>query len=316
MNVKEPSPVSISIAIKRIGIIDRTLPSKDTKPLDDIEKALSLEGVNLDKEGATASIESIKNLLQANNRYTEVVLLTQADVKTTGAGVFPLALDHSIVQKICKQYNLDALVSLEYFDTNSKLDLTVTNTTVSTALGNIPAIQHNASMVTTVQTGWRFYDNLEHKMLDEHRLSRSLTFRSQGANPLTAAKALLDRKEAVKQVATETGKAYGERLLPYWIRVKRDYYLKGNDALKTAARKAQSGNWEGAAELWKKESANPDTKIAGRASYNYAIIHEINGDLDEAIKWAQKSYEDYNERLALSYVRILQDRKQRSERLE
>jgi hypothetical protein len=47
-----------------------------------------------------------------------------------------------------------------------------------------------------------------------------------------------------------------------------------------------------------------------------AIISEINGDLDGAISWAQKSYEDYNIKLALRYVRVLRDRKVRNSILE
>jgi hypothetical protein len=40
-----------------------------------------------------------------------------------------------------------------------------------------------------------------------------------------------------------------------------------------------------------------------------AIICEINGDLDGAIQWAQMSYEDYNVKLALTYLKILRSRK-------
>ena len=40
-----------------------------------------------------------------------------------------------------------------------------------------------------------------------------------------------------------------------------------------------------------------------------AIISEINGELDIAIEWAQKSYENYNNKLALQYLRILKNRK-------
>jgi len=60
--------------------------------------------------------------------------------------------------------------------------------------------------------------------------------------------------------------------------------------------------------LWEKETANSSTRIAGRACYNMAIINEINGDLESALKWAQRSYEDSNNKLALRYVRIIQNR--------
>jgi hypothetical protein len=54
-------------------------------------------------------------------------------------------------------------------------------------------------------------------------------------------------------------------------------------------------------------------KIAGRACYNMAIINEINGDLDAALQWAQKSYEDYNDKLGIRYVRILENRKYKND---
>ena len=76
------------------------------------------------------------------------------------------------------------------------------------------------------------------------------------------------------------------------------------------------GKWDEAGDLWKKETENPKMKIAGRAAYNMAIISEINGDLDSALGWAQKSYEDYNNKLGIRYVRILENRKYKNEVLK
>jgi hypothetical protein len=80
-----------------------------------------------------------------------------------------------------------------------------------------------------------------------------------------------------------------------------------------AKRKAQTGNWDEAGKLWEKETASDNKKIAGRACYNMAIISEINGDLEAAIKWAQRSYENYNNKLALHYVNILKNREIKDE---
>ena len=56
--------------------------------------------------------------------------------------------------------------------------------------------------------------------------------------------------------------------------------------------------------------------MADRACYNMAIINEINGNLDKAIEWAQKSYEDYNDKLALQYLNILKNRKSKNIELQ
>lgn len=316
MNVLEPSAVHVPVVVKKIGLVNRTLPTKETKPLDDIEKALSLEGLNLDKEGADATMVSVKDRLSQSDRYTELKPIEDPSLKTIGAGVLPQSLSWDQVAKLCKTHQVDALLALEFYDTDTKLDFKASNTTVNTPLGNVPSLAYQANMNTNVKTGWRFYDPQSKVLIDEYHVNRATMFTSSGNNPLMAAKALIHRKDAVNQISTQVGAAYAERILPYWTRVKRDYYIKGNDQLKTAARKAQAGNWDGAAEIWKQQSANADAKIAGRACYNYAIIHEINGNLDEAIKWAQKAYEDYNEKLALGYIRILQGRKERMKRLD
>ena len=47
-----------------------------------------------------------------------------------------------------------------------------------------------------------------------------------------------------------------------------------------------------------------------------AIIREINGELDIANEWAQKSYENYNNKLALQYLRILKNRKAQNNKLK
>ena len=98
--------------------------------------------------------------------------------------------------------------------------------------------------------------------------------------------------------------------MPYRLRIERKYFVKGTDNFRTGKRKARTGNWDEAGLLWAKETENPSRKIAGRAFYNMAIISEINGNIDEAIEWARRSYEDFNVRMGLRYIRMLEARKQ------
>ena len=97
-------------------------------------------------------------------------------------------------------------------------------------------------------------------------------------------------------------------MIPRTRRIARDYYVRGSDNFKIAQRRAQAGDWDGAAELWERELTNPKEKIAGRAHYNMAISNEIKGDLEKAIQFASKSYTDYRTNIALDYVNILKYR--------
>lgn len=312
----EPAPVSLPPNIKTVAVVNRTQVSQATRGIDAVHKVLSLESNNLQKAGAQASLNGLSDELMKNNRFTDVKPLT-LELSSYGAGVFPAALQWDSVDKICRENNTDALFSLELFDAESKLNYGITPANINLGgLANIPAIENNLSMNTQVKTGWRIYDPSSRTILDEYILSKDISSSGSGINPAVAASALAGRIEAVKEVGTQAGQAYASRILPYWIRVSRDYFVRGDQNFIIATRRARAGNWDGAAALWKEETKNTARKIAGRACYNMAIIAEINGDLDGAIMWAQKSYEDYRIGLGLEYVNILQYRKQQNEVLK
>jgi hypothetical protein len=309
ISILEPAPVTLSPSIKKIGIINRSLPSEETKKLDVIDKAVSLEGAELDKEGAKAAIKGLSDELLANERFTEVKPVSDIDFRTTGLGVFPVALTWEIVEKICRESGTDALFALELFDTDTKIGYNADKGNLAAPLGKISALASGAEIATLVKTGWRIYDPVNRIMPDEYLMNQEIVFGGRGINPLTTAAGIIDRKDAVRDAGFKTGQAYALRILPHSFRAERDYYVKGTNNFKIAKRKAQTGNWNEAGGLWEKETNNQKGKIAGRACYNMAIISEINGELDKALGWAQQAYEDYKNRLALRYVRILENRK-------
>lgn len=316
LTVVEPAPVTLPSFIKSVGVINRSMPTDESKVIDAIDKVLTLEGKDLDKDGAIASIQGLSDELLKNNRFTDVKTLSDIDFRTPRLTVFPEPLTWQIVEQICKESGTDALFSLEKFDTDTQISYSNRKVAVKTLLGSIPGLEHQADMNTLVKTGWRIYDPADKLILDEYIYEESIVFSGRGINPLLAASALIGRKDAVNQVSNKAGHGYAFRIIPFQIRVMRDYYVKGTNNFKIAQRKAQTGKWDEAGELWNKETGNPDTKVAGRAAYNMAIINEINGDLDAALKWAQKSYEDYNDKLAIRYVHILENRKYKTEVLK
>ncbi|HLN55001.1 MAG TPA: DUF6340 family protein [Bacteroidales bacterium] len=316
LNVVEPAPVTIPPYVKKVGVINRSMATDEAKPLDVADKVLSLEGKNLDRDGAVESIRGLTDELLANNRFTEVKTLNDIDFRTSPFAVFPLPLSWDIVAKVCSETGTDALFSLEKFDTDTRLGYSNSKRDVKTPLGVIPAIEHQSDMETLVKTGWRIYDPSSKAILDEFIYDESIVYHSRGINPVTAAAGLIGRKDAVKEVGNKAGHGYAMRLIPIETRVMRDYFVKGTNNFKIAKRKAQTGNWDAAGEIWKKETENPKMKVAGRAYYNMAIISEIHGDIEKAMEYARKSYEDYNNKLGIRYVRILENRRFENDVLE
>jgi hypothetical protein len=314
LTVVEPAPVTLSKEIKTPGVINRSIPTDETKGLDVIERILTLEGADLDRDGAQQCILGLSEELLNNRRFEAVKTLSDIDLRTPKSGLFPEPLKWEIVDMICKESGTDAIFSLEYYDTDARLNYETRNTEVKTVLGiTIPAIEHLANMETIVKTGWRIYDPVNRIIADEFNHIQSVVYTGRGINPVVAVEGIIKRKDAVKEVSNEAGHDYALRLLPYEIRVTRDYFVRGTNNFKIAKRKAQLGKWDEAGLLWEQETGNPKRKVAGRACYNMGIINEINGDVENALLWSQKAYEDFNIKLARKYSGILENRLYRRE---
>jgi len=315
ISVLVPAPVTVPGNVKTAGIINRSIPAPNNSS-SNMHQAISGQTLAILKEGSAESIRGLKDALIENKRFDEVKSLDNVKMNGQGAGVFPSPLSWDEVGAVCRANNVDIIFALELFDTELKVNPTsAPDLTSPTSVVN-SVLTTDVNFTTTVKTGWRIYNAKLKIIHDESNFNDRFTFTGNASTAAQTTEVLLGRKETIKRTANALGRDYATQILPYWIRVSRDYYVKGNESFERATRMARSGNWDKAGEQWNSQTTNPKRKIAGRACYNMAIINEINGDIDTAIKWAQKAYEDYNDKLALQYVRILQDRKKEDQRLQ
>ena len=317
MGTTEPATVVLSPEIKRIGIINRSIPSEANKKVDQIDRILSAEGMRLDEDGANAAIIALKNSLLDQGIADEVVILQPIEKTNTGLAIFPASLNWDEVNKLCEENEVDAIFSLSFYDTDTQIDYRATTMLLPNNLGIKVAVPaHELTLHTTIRNGWRIYDPYFKRIADEFSYQDQVISVGKGINPVKAYEAIAGRKEAVLQYSNNLGNDYTRRLQPSYRRISRDYYVRGSHNFVVAKRRAQTGDWSGAADLWEKEIGNSNPKIAGRAHYNMAIINEINGDFDTAIDWASKAYADYNNKPALRYVNALKYRNSLNQELE
>lgn len=317
IQVLHPAPVSVRGSAQVAGIINRSMPDPTNAKLTELHNALGANTKAITQEGSAQAIDGLKNALIENNRFAQVKVVEGKPYYTSLIGSFAPPLPWDEVRKICERDSLDVLLVLEVFDTRLRIPPPPVPSIPQSAGDLINGVLNTQVPVTTdIKTGWRIYDPQLNTINDEVFLNNSFTFTAGVLNAPQAVAALMARKEMIKQTADGLGRSYSVRILPYWNRVTRDYYVKGSPAFRTAMRKARTGNWNEAGDLWNRETQSHKRIIAGRACYNMAIISEINGQLDQAIRWAQKSYEEYNIRLALGYVNILRNRVAREQVLD
>lgn len=316
LSVTEPAPILLNKKSSKIGILNRSLPDKKYEVFDAIDKILTAEGRDLDKLGSYSAIESLKKELLNNNKIQSVTIIDTLESKKYGIDQFTSELTWQKVEELCRVYDLDAIYELSYFDTDSKINYKTIKSEAKNAFGlKIPVIEHEATIITLIKSGWRIYDNNDKAIVDVYYTNNTIQLSGRGINPLKAFETVQSRKDAVLAVSKNIGKSYALQILPFNIRVSRDYYVKGTPNFEIGKRRAQAGKWDSAAELWLLETKNTNPKIAGRACYNMGIINEINGDINAAIEWTTKSYTDYADKNALRYINILKNRKAKNEQL-
>lgn len=314
LTVTQPPVVGIASDIQKVGIVSRT---KSNTVLDKLDRVLSLESQTLEKQGEQELVTGFKAELMNARRFDEMLELKNIHLTSTGIGVMSKPLSWGEVGDICTKNNVDILFVLEAYDTDTYVDVNKERVVMVNRRGEErTAVRTDAHVNASVRSSWRVYDPLTSSIMDEYSFTQNQTVARGGANPFTAIAGVVNRNSTVLDLSYGAGATYAHRFLPHDIRVSRVYYVKGTDNFKTAKRLAQTGKWTEAAEYWKKETANEDPKIAGRAYYNMAILSEINGHLELAIDWASKAYAKFENKQALRYVNVLKNRQLEEQKLK
>ena len=317
LTVMKPASVNIGNHISKIGIIDRSAPEK--KWVGIVEGIATGEGIGLDTEAKENVIAGLMDVLRESPKFT--IINTAVKLKTPFVpGGLPPALNWREVDRLCKKYGCDAILSLEFFDT----DFVITNSQKVEEQkdkdGKVTKVKvFYAEGVGTLKIGYRLYDPQNRSIVDELVDQRNGTWNAKGRTAQEAAATLMNRKAAIISMSKTSGSMYGKRISPHWITVYRHFYRKPkkDHNFITGVRKAQTNNWEGALEDWINASNNsPKKKVRKRAMFNIALAYEVLGDLDNARKWAQDTYSGYGLKKARDYVRVIENRMWQEQRLE
>jgi hypothetical protein len=307
LNVLQPAVITIPPHIKRIGIINRSLASKDDKWLNILEGVLSGESIGADREGAEQALIAVKQELERSGRFIVSIPAVNIDGNTAN---FDTPMDFNTVHAICERHQLDGLVSMENFDSNSRLTMGVVEDLVKQRDGsNLKVISSLATVNLQVTTKWRMYDDSTKNIVDYFVANNNKQFSAKGPNPQAAQAALPYKRNAINQSGFANGSIYGQRISPYWTTIDRKFYKAGNDNLKKAALFAKKNNWNAAIEIWKREMlVNKDKNIAGKACYNMAVACEREGNLELALEYAKRSASEFGLGNGHKYIREINAR--------
>ncbi|MBK6612312.1 MAG: hypothetical protein IPI59_13295 [Sphingobacteriales bacterium] len=314
LEVLKPAAFAVQEDIKVLATINRTIPSQ--KALNVLEGVLTGEAIKQDREGSRAAIAGLAQTLASQTPRFKVVHTTYE----TEGGDFSMAkpLSWSEIDEICKNYQADAVVALESYDTdNAKHVDKKTATTTQKDGKKITTTTYYAKQNTRVTLGWRFYDPKNRKILDEFMVEEFLETNGEGRSEEAAIANMVSPYAATKNTSAIAGNKYGYRIAPSWLNVSRSYYKKGSPEMKAAKKMAKHKNWKGAADLWNEvaQGNGVKTKTQAKGYYNLALTEEINGNLNKAVEYAQKAH-NLGLNNARSYELTLKNRIEEQKRIK
>ena len=286
--------------VDEIAVVNRCLTEEEDKNRKIMEAVTTSEIAGSDR---LASDESIKGVYAASQDWEGAIIVIPETVKLHGTGTreVPELLEWDIVAEICKREKTDALLVLETFDSNTDLLLAaaVEQLTALLATGE-PVARVPDRVNMNVSCFWRLYEPISRTIIDQYQHNSNMSFELiNGIPPLGA----------LSEVAYSAGVFYVRRYLPGYYTIKRKLYKRTSGSAKhqfiAGFRRTEVGNWQGGMEIWEELSEHQKRKTAGRACLNIAVGNEVLGNTEEALKWAQQSYEYYGDKLGRDYAKIL-----------
>lgn len=307
--LQRPAAVFVSPHIQRVALLDRS--EINVRNVNRIESVITGEFPGLDREGAQMALDGLARSLQDNQRYQIARVDEQWKSPVAIPGQWPPLLEWSEVELLCNKYNANALLVLESYDS----DFIVTNGSRVVRRKDkdgkeVATNEFYAKGIATVSLGFRFYDPANRTVIDEHMYVHSRTWENSGNLLQMALTNLIDHSQAVREVSHQAGMMYSSRISPHWYRVSRSFLTRGRgDAnFNIGVRRATVNDWTGAMEAWYMSANSSKRKTAGRSYFNLALMYEIQGDLQTAFHYAQRSYTDYRIKQGRSYSNILRKR--------
>ena len=315
LQVLRPATFAFPDHIESIATVNRSVPDKKFGNL--WEGLFTGEAIGQDYDGARAAIDGLTKLLTTTPRFT--VKHTQLDLEGgNNLGRLPSPLSWQEVKRICEQYGTDAIAALEFFDSDMYNDMAISERTVKDKNGNdILITDYTAFLTANIRLGWRIYDPTNKQIIDEFFVEAAKEWQGDGSSEQNAIRNLPDYYRAVGETGYMAGEKYGQRIAPTWMDVRRNYFPKGHPKMEEANKLAKANNWQKAAAIWNalSEQGN-DAKLQGQAAYNMAVACEVEGKLTLAHQWASKAYEQFENKKAKSYIRILEQRLWEQEQLK
>lgn len=318
IDVLQPAAFAVPSHIETVVTIDRSKPGKGF--LNFLESMVTGESLGQDKRGRENALRGVADALTRTPRFQ----VKSSSVEFTGSNAGDRMIEPlpwSDIEQIAAQYDADAVLAIERYDTDQSSSSRSRQVTRKKDGQEYTETVYDARSEIRVHVGWRLYDPERRVIVDEFEVTEGGNDSATGDTEEQAMRRLTSPLDMARDISFEAGVLYGMRIAPVWVTVDRQFYTTGKkddkEVMQRAARYAKANQWDEAAAIWRQLINNPaDRKTAGKAAHNMAVASERAGHLESALDWANKAYTEFGNKNSRTYARDLQWRIEDAKRVE
>ncbi len=280
IDILSPAEVDLANNIQNIAVLSANFrPMRDTSMYyySDYEKVnLSSETQNLLHMMMTSrSLKSFSQAVSLNERFANIEVMPYNYVPLH-FGDSLLAFTPAYIKEICDAYHVDAVVVLEVLSFKYS------------EFGTVYRSSPETNEVSTIAL-WRIYNPTNNAFLDQKIMIDTVFWNS---NEDTWETLNAPNMNIACGIAAEiAGENYAKRITSNWEKVNRMYLVPPLEDFKKADGYLNEGKWENAIQLWGKYTDKKYGKLAIHANYNMALAYEMKDEIDQALKYINKSLE-------------------------
>jgi hypothetical protein len=206
------------------------------------------------------------------------------EIRTPDSTGYLNRLAPAAVLEICKDYNVDYLISFEYYNFNQEIEESYET---YCKLGNILV--------------WRIYDR-DGALIDNYESKETINWISHGFTYVDEENRTLFIFDCIREAFWIAGVKYGKRISPYWENVARSLYeiRTKTDSGKIVITKDK--------KILKVLSTLENKTKAYKACYNIAVLSESEGEINAALTWIERAIGNKHNIYASRYKKTLLDR--------
>ena len=313
IEIPQQSRNELPQSIQSLTLVNRTVDgSFNNLDTDSLQKIFYLQNFNYDTiindiQASDTTLKALGELLFESGRYDFVIPENRfLDFEKNSFLNMPMEWEEA--KELCEIYNTDAVLSLDYFKT--RVSTEYKKESFYDPVRDGFAWASFAEMKVSYEALFRVYDPVQEKIIMREFFSDTVTWEDAAGS----VGVLFERFTPVKTALSEVGIAialdFSGKISTTWHRESRKLFVKGDANLKQAALFAEDNKWETAMTLWMETLKNTNSKtIKSRAEFNIAVGYELQGEINEAISWALKSYETMYRQVTYDYLEILKRRK-------